>query len=31
MWSLGCIAAELLSGIALFPGADEYTCISRIL
>lgn len=31
MWSLGCITAELLCGIALIPGADEYTCLKRIL
>jgi dual specificity protein kinase YAK1 len=31
LWSLGCIAVELIQGIALFPGADEYTCLSRIL
>ncbi|XP_027146299.1 homeodomain-interacting protein kinase 2 isoform X3 [Larimichthys crocea] len=24
VWSLGCIAAEMLMGMALFPGSDEY-------
>ncbi|XP_035529983.1 homeodomain-interacting protein kinase 3-like [Morone saxatilis] len=24
VWSLGCIAAEMLMGIVLFPGCDEY-------
>lgn len=31
MWSLGCIVAELFLGIPLFPGANEYDQLSRIL
>ena len=30
MWSLGCIAAELLIGIPLFPGANEYNQLFKI-
>ncbi|KAH3759984.1 protein serine/threonine kinase [Pelomyxa schiedti] len=30
MWSLGCITAELLIGIPLFPGANEYNQIFKI-
>jgi len=31
MWSLGCIAAELLCGKALFPCGDEYSCLERMI
>jgi dual specificity protein kinase YAK1 len=31
MWSLGCIAAELVLGLPLFPGSSEYNQISRIV
>ncbi|KAG8003212.1 Homeodomain-interacting protein kinase 1 [Nibea albiflora] len=27
VWSLGCIAAEMLMGTALFPGSDEYDMV----
>lgn len=30
-WSLGCICAELYIGIPLFPGANEYEQLSRIV
>ena len=30
MWSLGCIAAELILGIPLFPGANEYNQLYKI-
>lgn len=30
MWSLGCIAAELVLGIPLFPGATEYNQLFKI-
>lgn len=30
-WSLGCICAELFIGIPLFPGANEYDQIYRII
>ncbi|KAH3760682.1 Dual specificity protein kinase YAK1 [Pelomyxa schiedti] len=30
MWSLGCITAELLIGIPLFPGANEHNQIYKI-
>ena len=30
MWSVGCIAAELLLGIPLFPGANEYNQMYKI-
>ncbi|KAI8336636.1 kinase-like domain-containing protein [Chlamydoabsidia padenii] len=31
MWSLGCIVAELFLGIPLFPGANEYDQLVRII
>ncbi|XP_038571109.1 homeodomain-interacting protein kinase 1-like [Micropterus salmoides] len=31
VWSLGCIAAEMLIGTALFPGNDEYDMMRHIL
>ncbi|XP_044055454.1 homeodomain-interacting protein kinase 3-like isoform X2 [Siniperca chuatsi] len=31
VWSLGCIAAEMLMGTALFPGMDEYDMMRHIL
>lgn len=30
MWSAGCIMAELLSGMALFPGRDESDQVAKI-
>ncbi|KAE8293906.1 Homeodomain-interacting protein kinase 2 [Larimichthys crocea] len=30
VWSLGCIAAEMLMGMALFPGSDEYDMMRHI-
>ena len=30
MWSLGCIIAELLLGLPLFPGSSEYNQLCRI-
>ena len=30
MWSLGCIAAELVLGIPIFPGANEYNQLYKI-
>ena len=30
MWSLGCIAAEMILGIPLLPGADEYNQLYKI-
>jgi len=31
MWSLGCIAAELFLGIPIFPGANEYNQLFKII
>lgn len=31
MWSLGCIAAELFIGIPVFPGANEYNQLFKII
>jgi len=31
MWSLGCIAAELFIGIPIFPGANEYNQLFKII
>ncbi|KAJ1914193.1 dual specificity protein kinase yak1 [Mycoemilia scoparia] len=31
MWSLGCIVAELYLGLPLFPGANEYDQLYRII
>ncbi|XP_027146300.1 homeodomain-interacting protein kinase 2 isoform X4 [Larimichthys crocea] len=31
VWSLGCIAAEMLMGMALFPGSDEYDMVPEEL
>lgn len=31
MWSLGCIAAELFLGIPIFPGANEYNQMYKII
>ena len=31
MWSLGCIAAELFLGIPIFPGANEYNQMFKII
>lgn len=31
MWSLGCVAAELLLGLPLFPGHSEYDQMCRIV
>lgn len=31
MWSLGCIAAELFIGIPVFPGANEYNQLYKII
>ena len=30
MWSLGCVAAELLLGLPLFPGGCEYDQLAQI-
>lgn len=30
IWSAGCMAAELFTGLPLFPGCDELDCIKRI-
>lgn len=31
IWSLGCIAVEILCGTALFPCAEEFSCLERII
>ncbi|EDR24706.1 serine/threonine protein kinase ppk15, putative [Entamoeba dispar SAW760] len=31
MWSFGCIAAELILGIPIFPGSSEYNQLERII
>ncbi|XP_033937608.1 homeodomain-interacting protein kinase 1-like isoform X4 [Pseudochaenichthys georgianus] len=31
VWSLGCIAAEMLTGNVLFPGSDEYDMLRHII
>ncbi|KAI8074538.1 kinase-like domain-containing protein [Gongronella butleri] len=31
MWSLGCITAELFTGVPLFPGSSEFDQLSRIM
>jgi serine/threonine protein kinase len=31
IWSLGCIAVELLFGSPLFPCWDQYSCLERIV
>ncbi|KAI8873513.1 kinase-like protein, partial [Ramicandelaber brevisporus] len=31
MWSLGCIVAELVIGLPVFPGASEYDQVARIV
>ncbi len=31
MWSLGCIAFELIAGLPLFPGKSEYDQLRMII